>query len=205
MVDILIVEDGLHERERLDRLFTSATFSVRCAETAEEAERLLEREEFRLVILDIGLEDKSGSHLFHRIQTLTEPPLVIVLTGNPSTHLKQRFLDEGVVAYIVKASPASSNEALLSTVQGVLGRADVSSSTIQSSSQTIPLEEFLNSYVTNSSRDLFYDAGDKFPPCTSCGSTSYIVLFSHKTQLPPTVEGRVSCTNCGSAMDPELG
>ena len=121
MKDILIVEDGLHERERLSRLFSGAQFSVECAENAEEAEHLLGAEKFRLVVLDIGLEDKSGSHLFQQIKSIEEPPFVIVLTGNPSAHLKQRFLDEGAAAYIVKASPAAANEALLSTVQSLLG------------------------------------------------------------------------------------
>ena len=76
MQDILIVEDGLHERERLTRLFSAANFSVSCAENAEEAEKLLGTIKFRLVVLDIGLEDKSGSHLFQQIKSTEEKKLV---------------------------------------------------------------------------------------------------------------------------------
>lgn len=203
MQDILIVEDGLRERERLEKLFSGASFSVSSAESAEEAERLLESVAFRLVILDIGLEDKSGSHLFQRIKAADEPPFVIVLTGNPSAHLKQRFLDEGAAAYIVKASPGAANESLLSTVQSLLGT--VVSASGRHATAGVDLQEFLRKFVTESSQKLFLDVGDQFPPCTECGSRSYVVKFNHKTQLPPLIEGKVICADCGVDMDPELG
>ena len=116
MKDILIVEDGLHERERLRKLFCEANFSVASAESVGEAEKLLSIEQFRLVILDIGLGDKSGSYLFQSIKRSGQVSFVVILTGNPSIHLKQRFLDEGAAAYIVKASAAAENEALLDRI-----------------------------------------------------------------------------------------
>jgi len=204
MRDILIVEDGLHERKRLNRLFTGADFSVNCAENVQEAEGQLDADPYRLVILDIGLEDKSGSHLFRRIMSASETPFVIILTGNPSTHLKQRFLDEGAAAYIVKASAAATNDSLLSTVQSLLGSAAVKEEGAGAQS-TIPLREFLGKYVARSSQGLFFDVDDEFPPCKRCKGQSYVVTFDHKAQLPPSVEGKVVCVNCGSAMDPELG
>ena len=203
MQDILIVEDGLHERERLHRLFSAAQFTVRCAENAEEAERLLESSKFRLVVLDIGLEDKSGSHLFQQICSADEVPYVIVLTGNPSAHLKQRFLDEGAAAYIVKASPAAANEALLSTVQSLLGTVVTNSGA--HAAKGLDLREFLRIHVVESSQNLFLDVDDQFPPCAQCGCRSYVVTFNHKTQLPPLLEGKAICVDCGADMDPELG
>ena len=64
MADILIVEDGKNERERLLNLFSERGYQVEAAETVSEAEGLLQSTSFRLAILDIGLSDKSGSHLF---------------------------------------------------------------------------------------------------------------------------------------------
>ena len=200
MKDILIVEDGLHERERLVRLFSAAHYSVLCAESAVEAEQLLAADQFRLVILDIGLEDKSGSHLFEHLKSHAEIPYTIVLTGNPSTHLKQRFLDEGAHAYIVKASAAASNDSLLQTVKSLLGDAAV-----RTASTGIPLAEFAKKYLNESSRELFLDVDQQFPACARCGGKNYIVSFSHKTQLPPLVEGKVMCADCAHVMDPEVG
>lgn len=199
MRDILVVEDGLHERQRLERLFTEAGYSLRSAESAEEAERLLTRDQFRLAIIDIGLGDKSGSYLFERLRAAPKAPLIIVLTGNPSIHLKQRFLDQGAIAYIVKASPTASNEALLEMVSSRLGPST------SREVQGIPLEVFVRSYLESNSEKLFLDEHGIAPACGDCGSTSYIVVFDHRTQLPPLVEGSVVCVSCGKPMDPEVG
>lgn len=200
MKDILIVEDGLHERERLKRLFSAARYSVLAAESASEAEQLIASEQFRLVILDIGLEDKSGSHLFEILKGQSEVPHTIILTGNPSTHLKQRFLDEGAHAYIVKASPGAGNDALLQTVRSILGE-----SAVDTAATGIALGDFAKKYLSESSRELFLDPDQQFPACTRCGGRNYIVSFAYKTQLPPIVEGKVQCADCTQVMDPEVG
>lgn len=199
MIDILVVEDGLHERERLTRLFGSVRYKVHSAESATEAESLLRAHSYRLAVIDIGLGDKSGSHLFELLKRLPQIPYVIVLTGNPSTHLKQRFLDDGVASYIVKASPAASNEALVDTVRGLLGNPGEGTVT------GIPLGEFLRVHVSAESRELFLDESQQLPSCNGCGSSEYLVQFNHKTQLPPTIEGRVVCAQCGRELDPQVG
>lgn len=199
MRDILIVEDGLHERERLAKLFAGAQFSVDSAESVSEAERLLALDQYRLAIIDIGLGEKSGSHLFEQLRRSGVVPYIIILTGNPSAHLKQRFLEEGAQAYIVKASNSAANEALLDTVRSLLGSGTVEKST------GIPLAEFIRLYVNGESRDLFLDEELEFPACMHCGSRRYVVTFTHKTQLPPLVEGRVVCAECLAEMDPEVG
>lgn len=199
MRDILIIEDGFHERDRLTRLFSSAGYSVRNAESAHEAERLLALEHFRLSILDIGLGDKSGSTLFEMMRREKRVAYIVVLTGNASVHLKQKFLDEGASAYIVKASPAAENESLLDLVNSLLGTAH------SSDVQGIALADFLRLYIDATSRELFLDADGSIAPCAHCGTREFIVTFSHKTQLPPLVEGRVVCQQCGLELDPEVG
>ncbi len=199
MQDILIVEDGLHERERLTKLFSGANFTVSAAENVRDAERLLRIDEFRLVVLDIGLGDKSGSHLFELIRRSGRNPYIIVLTGNPSIHLKQRFLEEGAVAYIVKASPQAENDSLLESVRSLLGTAEVKNIT------GISLVDFLRQYLSDASRELFLDSQNQIAPCSHCGSSDFIVTFAHKTQLPPIVEGKILCAHCHGEMDPEVG
>ncbi len=199
MRDILIVEDGLHERERLEKLFLSAKYSVATAESAQEAEKLIKREQFRLAFLDINLGDKSGSYLFDLMRRAHQIPYIIVLTGNPSVHLKNRFIEEGATAYIVKASPGSENESLLERVRSLLGSSDVE--TIQG----MPLLDFIKLYLPKNSAELFLDSHGDTPTCGNCGHREYIVSFAHKTQLPPQVEGRVVCASCGKEMDPQVG
>jgi DNA-binding response OmpR family regulator len=198
MKDILIVEDGKQERERLERLFSGAGYSVTACESVGAAEDSLKHEEYRLAVLDIGLNDKSGSLLFNNLRRSGKVAYVIIFTGNPSVHLKQRFIQEGAVDYIVKASPQAQNEAFLSRVREVVGAPSLKSP------DGLDLESFLSRYVLETSKQLFLDADNSLPECKNCRSRRYVVTFSHQAQLPPTVAGLVVCASCGKAMDPEV-
>ncbi|MCB0339849.1 MAG: response regulator [Bdellovibrionales bacterium] len=198
MKDILVVEDGKKERERLEALFTGAGYSVLSCESVAEAEECLNREGFRLAVLDIGLSDKSGSHLFNTIQQGGKVSYIVIFTGNPSVHLKQRFMDEGAVDYIIKGSPQANNEQLLSRVKEIIGAAATTKI------EGIELEYFLDRYVEDTSKQLYLDMDDSFPACRKCNSKEYVVTFSHKPQVPPEVNGLVVCSSCGDPMDPEV-
>ncbi len=199
MKDIIIVEDGLHERERLEKLFRGALYTVSAAESVADAERLLALEQYRLAILDIGLGDKSGSYLFEQLKRSGRVPFVIIFTGNPSVHLKQRFLDEGAASYVVKASAQAANEPLLEQVRALLGAPSNEVLT------GIPLQDFIRLYLSEESTGLFVGSDNQLPTCPQCSSREFVVSFAHKTQLPPVVEGRVLCSVCRTEMDPQLG
>ncbi|MBX7139141.1 MAG: response regulator [Oligoflexia bacterium] len=198
MKDILIVEDGRPERERLEKLFSSAGYAVSGFENVGDAESAIKQEEFRLAILDIGLGDRSGSYLFNLLKRQKRASFVIIFTGNPSVHLKQRFLDEGAVDYIVKGSPQANNEAFLARVKEIIGEPHTQEPV------GLPLEEFVDKYVSPSSRQLFLDMNNAFPACSSCGSRKYVVTFAHQPQVPPEISGKVICAGCSKIMDPEI-
>ena len=201
MKDILIVEDGAPERARLEKLFSDVGYSVHACATVGEAERSVQAEAFRIAILDIGLSDKSGSYLFNMIRRAGRVPYIMIFTGNPSVHLKQRFLDEGAVDYIVKGSPQAQNEQLLGRVREIIGVAQ-SPVLVQNG---IPLDQFLTHYVTEQSRALFLDSNNAYPTCGGCGESKFIVVFSHMPQVPPEVRGRVICSGCGKELDEAVG
>lgn len=198
MKDILIVEDGKQERERLAQLFKTAGYSVVSCESVTEAEISLKDYEYRLAILDIGLNDKSGSHLFSTLKQTAKASIIIIFTGNPSVHLKQRFIDEGAGDYIVKASPQAQSEAFLSRVVELIG------SPTKGTAEGLDLSLFLERYVSPKSRQLFLESDNTLPACSSCQSRSYIVSFSEQPQIPPTIQGVVICSACGKPMDPQV-
>lgn len=199
MKDLLVVEDGVQERERLQRLFRDAGYTVEACATVGEAEKLVQSESFRAAILDVGLSDKSGSYLFNAVKKSGRVSYVVIFTGNPSVHLKQRFMDEGAVDYIVKGSPQAQNDHLLSRVRELIGSAQPQAMT------GIALDEFLSRFVKEQERRLFLDLDNSFPPCRGCGAREYCVTFSHVTQVPPDVHGRVVCQSCARPLDPEIG
>lgn len=198
MKDILIVEDGTNERERLTKLFSGAGYSAIGCSSVQEAEKCLQVDNFRLAVLDIGLGDKSGSYLFNIIKRAGKVPNIIIFTGNPSVHLKQRFMEEGAVDYIVKGSAQAQNENFLLRVREIIGEAQAVSD------EGIELELFLDKYVTASSKKLFLDMDNSLPPCKECGLVHYKVIFSHQTQVPPGVVGQVVCAGCNRPMDPDV-
>jgi DNA-binding response OmpR family regulator len=198
MKDILIVEDGKQERERLFELFRGAGYAVVACESVSEAESCLKNQDFRLAILDIGLNDKSGSLLFTAIRRSSKAAYVIIFTGNPSVHLKQRFIEEGAVDYIVKASVQAQSEQFLARVHEIIGEPQ------KLESQNLDLAIFLERYVDANSKQLFLDSGDTFPPCGNCKSIQYVVSFQQQVQLPPRIEGVVICAGCGRPMDPQV-
>jgi len=198
MKDILIVEDGSQERERLAKLFSSAGYSVRACESVKDAEAALAGDSYRLAILDIGLNDKSGSYLFGAIKRSGKVPYVVSFTGNPSVHLKQRFKDEGAVDYIVKGSAEALGEAFLNRIREILGTAQLAAV------HGMDLDEFLRTQVEESSRRLFLDADNNLPECPRCRARRYVVTFARRPQVPPELVGEVVCAACGTAMDPEI-
>lgn len=198
MKDILIVEDGLSERERLERLFLEAGYSVQACSTVGEAEKCLQIDSFRVAILDIGLSDKSGSYLFNTIKRGGRVAYIVIFTGNPSVHLKQRFLDEGAVDYVVKGSPQALNDNFIGRIREIIGGAQTSAP------DGLPLEDFLNRYVAEASRRLFLDMDNAIPACRGCTAREYRVVFSHSPQVPPEVKGQVVCARCGKLMDLEV-
>jgi DNA-binding NtrC family response regulator len=200
MADILIVEDGVIERERLQNLFSSAGYSVRTADNFDSADRLLSVEACRLCILDIGLSDRSGSLLFEKFNSLKQRPIVIVLTGNPSVHLKRSLIEQGASDFIVKASPQAENDRLLENVRSKLGDPRPQAT----SKSAIALPDFIKNFVMEKSKELFLNSNLEVAECISCGGTNIEVTFSHKLQVPPVVEGLIRCSDCGAVYDPEV-
>lgn len=198
MKDILIVEDQEGERLRLHKLFDSSGYSVEVAESVTKAEELLVGTKFRLTFLDIGLGDKSGSNLFHQLKKTGSIPYVIIYTGNPSVHLKQRFMADGAADYIVKGSTQAGSDKLLARVKEIIGE------TAAVAADGIPLNDFLNSYIDASFKKLFLNMDGSIPKCAGCGSANYVVSFKGFHQIPPDITGKVRCAGCAKEMDPEI-
>lgn len=198
MKDILIVEDNKTERERLERLAKQEGYSVSSFDAIEPARTFLRGQRVRLAILDIGLQDGSGSALFHEVRKDDRSDYVFIYTGNPSAHLKERFAAQGASQYIVKGSEQASDKSLRQQLRELLGEPS------GERGSGMPLPQFLSSFVSEESREFFLDPEGQLPSCTACGSNEFTVLFSTKVQFPPDVHGVVTCSGCGAPMQGEV-
>jgi two-component system, NarL family, invasion response regulator UvrY len=106
MIRILVVDDHAIVRrgliELLQRLPDGAQFGE--AGTAADALRLVSKERWDVVLLDLGLPDRHGLDVLREIHA-SQPELpVLILTMFPEDQLALRLLEIGAAGYLTKES-----------------------------------------------------------------------------------------------------
>jgi two-component system chemotaxis sensor kinase CheA len=114
---VLVVEDSITSRMLLKNILESAGYQVRTAVDGLDAYTALREEDFELVVSDVEMPRMNGFDLTARIRAdkrLSELPVVLV-TALGSREERERGIDAGANAYIVKSNFEQSN--LLDTVR----------------------------------------------------------------------------------------
>ena len=110
---ILIVEDEPVVRNLLSDIFARRNFTSVVAETLAQAEALLSKESFDLVMLDIRLPDGDGQQFLERITMLPDRPLVVVVTGYGSIESAVACMRAGAFDYVMKPFTPSQIDIIL--------------------------------------------------------------------------------------------
>jgi two-component system, NtrC family, sensor kinase len=101
---ILAVDDDVNILEITEMILEKEGYSVRLAQTAQDALQVIQREKIDLVLLDIMLPDADGywlcQHIRNNEETRDIP--VILLTSLDGVDNKVRGLDVGASDYLVK-------------------------------------------------------------------------------------------------------
>jgi two-component system, chemotaxis family, sensor kinase CheA len=108
---ILVVEDSITSRMLLKNILESAGFRVRTAVDGLDALSLLKAEPFDGVVSDVQMPRLDGFGLTEKIRAdrrLSELPVVLV-TALGTQEDRERGVDVGANAYIVKSSFDQSN------------------------------------------------------------------------------------------------
>jgi DNA-binding NtrC family response regulator len=113
-VSILIADDEKGIRLGLGKLFDREGFETCCAETAEEALRLVGERDIRLALLDIRLGSSDGLTLLSRIKELSPETVCIMITGYGSIDNAVQAMKIGAADYLLKPL---DNEHILKTVR----------------------------------------------------------------------------------------
>ena len=120
---LLAVDDSITTRTLMRGLLESAGYRVRSAVDGSQAWELLQQEEFDLVVSDVDMPGMTGFDLASRIRNhprLGRTPVVLV-TGQERPEDRQRGLDLGANAYILKSR--FDEGILLDTVEKLVGSA----------------------------------------------------------------------------------
>lgn len=118
---LLLVEDDTLIAETLSRQLTAAGFSVDQAGTSERAKQLGGQEDYRAVVLDLGLPDGSGLDVLKswRAGKLSTP--VLILTARGDWQDKVNGLKAGADDYLAK--PFQTEE-LLARLNALIRRSE---------------------------------------------------------------------------------
>ena len=108
---VLVVEDSITARTLLKNILEAAGYSVKTAVDGLDALAALKTEPFELVVSDVDMPRMNGFDLAAKIRSdkkLSELPVVLV-TALESREDRERGIDVGANAYIVKSSFDQSN------------------------------------------------------------------------------------------------
>jgi two-component system, chemotaxis family, sensor kinase CheA len=117
---VLVAEDSITSRMLLKNILESAGYSVTTAVDGLDAFTTLQAGEFDLVVSDVEMPRMNGFELTSRIRDdkqYAETPVVLV-TALKSSEDRERGIDAGASAYIVKSNFDQSN--LLDTLRRLL-------------------------------------------------------------------------------------
>lgn len=116
---ILIVDDDARLRRLLERFFVEQGYRVRAVENVEQMDRLLAREMFHLVVLDLMLPGEDGLSACRRLRASDNQVPIIMLTAKGDESSRIQGLNLGADDYIAK--PFNPQE-LLARIKAVLRR-----------------------------------------------------------------------------------
>ena len=116
---ILVVDDDLRLRDLLNRYLTEQGYTVRAVVDATEMNRLLARERYDLMVLDLMLPGEDGLSICRRLRGNNENMPVIMLTAKGDEVDRIVGLEVGADDYLAK--PFNPRE-LVARIQAVLRR-----------------------------------------------------------------------------------
>ena len=122
MTDILIVEDNLVNRKLVSVLLERAGFSYEIAENGAQALEMLDKGEFRLVLMDMMMPVMNGYQATKAIRAIPKLKAlpVIALTANAMRGEEERCRAAGCNDYIPKPY---SKDRILDAVTALIGKA----------------------------------------------------------------------------------
>ena len=99
---IVVVDDEMMIRKALETQLRNKRYSVASTGDLKGARKILSRDSFDLVFLDLRLPDGDGTDLLEEITAKTEAPMVVMMTGYGSVESAVSCMQMGAFDYVVK-------------------------------------------------------------------------------------------------------
>jgi len=99
---ILIVDDEANMRRTLADILADEGYDVTTAATGEEAVKLCEAGDHKVILMDVRMPGIGGVEAFRKIRRHHEGIRVILMSAFSVDALKEAALDEGAIAFLAK-------------------------------------------------------------------------------------------------------
>ena len=99
---ILIVDDEENMRRTLADILVDEGYDVTTAGTGEEAVKLCEKGDHKVILMDVRMPGIGGVEAFRQIRRHQEGIRVILMSAFSVDALKEAALDEGAIAFLAK-------------------------------------------------------------------------------------------------------
>jgi len=109
---ILVADDEEIMRDVLSDLLSSESYTVDLAENGSRTLKVIQNGEYGLVLLDLMMPDLNGLQVLEELQTIKNPPEIIILTAFASIEKAIKATKLGAFDFIAK--PFKNDELLLS-------------------------------------------------------------------------------------------
>ena len=96
------MDDEMMIRKALETQLRNKRYSVASTGDLKGARKILSRDSFDLVFLDLRLPDGEGTDLLEEITAKTEAPMVVMMTGYGSVESAVSCMQMGAFDYVVK-------------------------------------------------------------------------------------------------------
>ena len=110
---ILVVDDEPIIRKSFEELLRPKRYGVTTVGTLADAERMLKRDSFDLLFLDIRLPDGEGLDVLDRLSTEKRRPLAIMMSGFGTIETAVKCMRGGAFDYLVKPFSIGQIEVLV--------------------------------------------------------------------------------------------
>ena len=102
MKSILVVDDEAIVRESIRDWLKDAGYEVSVAESGEEALKMIQKQNFGVMILDLRLPGINGIDVLKKAKTLKPDIKSIVITAYPTMLTQEEATKLGAIDYLVK-------------------------------------------------------------------------------------------------------
>ena len=99
---ILVVDDDPQFRELLEKALDRAGYTVRLADSAEAALKIIAKEQFSVMFIDLGLEPMNGFELCEKIRETDTAVIIFALSGYAELFGPKEILAAGFNDYFAK-------------------------------------------------------------------------------------------------------